>query len=156
MSFGTDIVAGGTTGSLPDVAVASDQIAGAKYQRLKLADPNADQTGAYGIDSNPMRVRPRRQGTADYDSGSVAVASAITAVTTATVYVEGILLVNLTSQVQNVDLTDTAGAEILKAFPLQANETRVIPAVGGMPLVGIKAGAGGNAGAVRARIWGTQ
>jgi len=156
VSFGTDTVAGGTTGALPDVAVASDQVAGAKYQRLKLADPNADQTGAYGIDSNPMRVRPRRQGTADYDSGSVAVAANVTAVTGATVYVEGMLLVNLTSQVQFVDVTDTAGNEILKAYPLQANDTKPIPSVGGMPLVGIKAGAGGNAGAVKLRVWGTQ
>lgn len=156
MAFATDTVAGGTTGALPDVAVATDQIAGAKYQRVKLADPNADQTGAAGIDSNPIRVRNRRQGSADYDSGSVAVANSLTAVTGATIYLEGFLLVNLTSQVQSVDVTDTAGNEILKAYPLQANDTKHFPlGDDGPTLVGIKAGCG-TASAVKARFWGCQ
>lgn len=152
MTFGPVSIDPGTN---PSVPVAIDSVSGADYQRIKLADPTADQTGAFGIDSNPMRVRPRRQGSADYDAGSVAVAGALTAVTTATIYLVGLLLVNLTSQVQLVDVTDTAGNEILKAYPLQPNDTKPFPFGDGLPLVGLKAGCG-NASAVKLRAWGTQ
>lgn len=155
MSYGTDTVAGGTTGSLPDVAVATDQISGAKYQRVKLADPNADQTGAYGIDSAPLRVRQRRRGTADYDSGNVAVTASLVAVTSATVYLMGGYAVNLTDQVQWVTLTDTAGDEIMSQFPLQPRESKPIPVNDEVQFVGLKVQASA-ASSLKVRVWGVQ
>lgn len=153
MSFGTSPIDAGTN---PTLGVATDNVGGVLVQRIKLVDPNADQAGAYGIDSNPMRVRPRRLGTADYDSGSVAVASgAPGVVTAATVFLEGLILVNLSALVQIVNLTDTAGAEICKDFPLAPNQTFPVPVGRGMTMVGIKAGCG-NPNVVKLRAWGTQ
>src|SRR4051812_48945616 len=103
MSFTSTPVAGGTPGTLADAAPAIDRVSGVDYQRIKLANPNADQTGAYGIDSDPVRTRNRRRGTADYDSGNVAVSAGVpVAVTASTIYVLGGYLVNRTDSVQRV------------------------------------------------------
>lgn len=152
MPFGTASIDAGTN---PTIPVAEDTISGAVYQRVKLADGTADATGAIGIDSNPLRVRSRRRGTADYDSGNVSVAAASTAVTSATVYVLGGYVVNLTDQIQTVTVTDTAGDEILSAYPLQPHETKELPLRDEVALVGIKAFAGA-AGVAKLRIWGCQ
>lgn len=161
MSLTGRTVAAGTTGSLtPDPVVAIDNIGGRDYQITKLYDATVDSTTPIGTDSNPMRVRDRRRGTSDYDSGSVSVAANATpqAVTASTIYALGGYVVNRTDQVQKVTITDTAGDEILKSCPLQPGESKPLPIGDGVGLVGIKAGSesAANAGDLKLRIWGTQ
>jgi len=142
-------------GSNPTLAVAVDNIGGTLYQAFKDIDPTAGSSTPIGTDANPKRVRSRRRGTADYDSGNVDVASSLTAVTSATIYPLGGYLVNLTDSIQRVTVTDTAGAYVLKNFPLQPNDTKAIPITDEVALVGLKAGAD-SASAVQLRVWGTQ
>lgn len=130
-------VAGGTTGALADSAPAIDRIGGDDYQMVKLADATTDATGGIGIDSNPLRVRDRRYGTADYDSGQVAVPSSTTSVTTSTVYIETILITNASATQRNYSLTDTAGNTLLDQFEVAPRNTVVLN-MGGMAIVGIK------------------
>jgi hypothetical protein len=154
VSFDTTTVAGGTTGSLADVPVATDSIAGAKYQRVKQANPNADQTGAYGIDTDPFRVRPRRRGTADYDSGIFDVTNGAPAsVTTATIYPEGGVVINDSTEVREVRWTNTADA-LLGVVQLQPKEPKPLPVPLAGSWVGLKMGA--NGANVRAQIAGAQ
>jgi hypothetical protein len=154
MSRTSTPIAGGTTGSLADAAPAIDRIAGIDYQMVKLADATTDATGAIGIDSNPLKVKPRRYGTADYDSGQVAAPSSTTAVTTATVYLETILITNASAAQRAYSLTDTAGNTLIDQLPIAPRETRVLP-LGGMAITGIKHFADAGS-AVRVQIRGAQ
>lgn len=155
MSFGTDTL---DNGSLTDFEVAKDGIGGAGYQRVKEANPNEDEIGAYGIDTDPVRVRPRRRGTADYDSGNVTVTGDLTtqqAVTASTVYLEGGFVHNPNASTARVTITDTAGAPIWTSKPIAANETVELPIRGGaMTMVGLKIGS--DSSNLRLRAWGSQ
>lgn len=45
-------------GSLTDYDVASDTIAGAEYQKVKLTDPTSGSSSAIGVAANPLRIDP--------------------------------------------------------------------------------------------------
>lgn len=151
MPFGTTSIDPGAT---PSVPVARDSIGGDIYQRVKIANPNADNAGAYGIDSDPIRVRPRRKGTADYDSGNVAVANGAPAsVTTSTVNLEGGYVSNNSTSNRLVTIQNTADL-VHWAFLLGPQEHRALPIMGGaFVMVGIEIGADGTG--VTAGFWGT-
>jgi hypothetical protein len=156
MSFGTISI---DPGNAPSVAIASDTISSAVYQRIKQANPNADQTGAYGIDADPVRVRPRRRGTSDWDTGlsEVPTAGALVAVISGTVYPEGGFITNVTDQVQWFTLTNTAGREICSQWDLQPRETRELPFKPGASYLGLKWRAKDSATPViTAHMWGAQ
>jgi hypothetical protein len=151
VSFGTSSI---DPGAAPSLAVATDAIASALYQRVKQANPNADQTGAYGIDSDPVRVRPRRRGIADYDSGPVAVPnSAPAAVTAAAIYPEGGYVVNSSAVPVEVTVTDTAG-NLLFFQEIAPKKTEQLPFTPGMGITGLKWGA--NAAGISGQVWGAQ
>lgn len=157
MSFDTDLIDPGTNPTSP---IAVDNVAGAKYQRTKLANPNEDQSGAYGIDSDPIRVRNRRRGSTDYDSGITAItgsAAAPAALTAATLYVLGGYVTNTTAAQIAVTVTNTAGTAIWSSKPIGPRETVELPLRAGAEAVGIKvgAGAGGSTGC-NIHVWGEQ
>jgi hypothetical protein len=140
VSFGTSSIDPGTA---PTSAVAVDSIASALYQRTKAANPNADQTGAYGIDTDPVRVRPRRRGTADYDSGLVSVTNGVPAsVTASTIYPEGGTVSNTTAAVRKLTLTNAADATIA-ILTLAPETTIALPVPRAGAWAGLKAGADG-------------
>jgi hypothetical protein len=151
MSFGTRSVDPGTSLTLP---VAVDTIAGAEYQRVKLADPTADATGAFGVDANPLRVRSRRRGTTDYDSGLVNLPSTETQLFSGTVYLTQLFFHNLTGNIQRLNVRNTAGVYLFKDYDLephaiinlQCNEAAI---------VGLHWQAA-NANAISGQIVGTQ
>ncbi len=152
MSFTTSTLAAG--GALGNVTPAVDDISGALYQRGKAANPNADQTGAYGIDSDPVRVRHRRRGTSDYDSGTFAVTNGSPAsVTTSTIYPEGGTITNTDAAAHLVTWTNTAN-DVLGNVVVQAKETIPWPLPNAGSFVGLKIGADGDG--VRAQIAGGQ
>jgi len=151
MPFATRSIDPGTT---PSVPVAVDQVGGADYQRTKLANPNADQTGAYGTDADPMRVRNRELGTNDYDSGLQNLPNADTQLTAATVYVKTVFLHNLTAQVQRVNVRNTAGVYLLKDYDMAPHEIVNLPRHGA-ELVGIHWQAA-NVNAVAGQVNGWQ
>jgi hypothetical protein len=151
MAFGTTSI---DPGSSPSVAVAQDTVAGGIYQRVKLADPTEGSASAIGNDANPQKVKPRRRGTADYDSGMSAVPNVSTAVTASTTYVERLIVTNISDAQRAFSLTNTAGDEVISQLPIAPHETRVFD-LGGAELVGIKWLASAAA-AVRAQIVGAQ
>jgi len=151
VSFGTAAIDPGTT---PSTQVAVDTIASAQYQRTKAANPNADQTGAYGVDADPVRVRPRRRGIADYDSGMLDVANgAPVLVTGTTIYPESGVLVNTTAAARLVTVHDAAG-NVLAVVNVQAQDSRPLPLAVSGAWVGWKIGADGAG--VRAQVAGAQ
>jgi len=141
-------------GTNPTLSVYNDATGSGHVQGIKNIDPTAGSTSPIGVDSNPVRVRQRRRGTSDYDSGSVAVAASSTAITSSTVYLEGGYIVNLTDQVHPVTVTDTNGDEILNAYPLQPHETKDLPVRDEVMYVGLKAFTD-VVSAVKLRAWGT-
>jgi hypothetical protein len=152
MAVTTAPIAGGTTGSLPDAAVAIDRISSADYQLTKATDPTVGSTSPIGVDANPLKVKARRAGTSDYDSGLVAVASpSPTAVTTATIYPEQGFIANPTSSAIDVTLTNTAGTTFL-VVTIAAKSS--IPFPCGGALVGLKAG--GSASGLILNVLGGQ
>lgn len=143
MSVTTAPIAGGTTGALPDAAVAIDRIAGSDYQLNKLVDATVGSTSPTGVDANPLVVKNRRRGTSDYDSGLVSVAvGAPAAVTGATIYPEGGFLSNTSTTERKVTLTNTAGSTIA-VVDVAPENTIPLPVPGGGAWVGLKAGADG-------------
>lgn len=154
MSHTTTAIAGGTTGALPDANVAIDRNGSADYQRLKLADATEGSTTPIGTDANPLRVRNRRRGTSDYDSGRVAVGATLAAITTATVYPEVILVTNTSVTQRWVTLTNTAGDEWISQYPVAPRQT-VTFHLSPLELVGLKAQAEA-AGAIVIAIAGGQ
>lgn len=87
------------------------------------------------------------------DSGLVTLtATPGTAITASTLRVAGLVLTNLTTQLQAVNVTNTAGGFHLKDFPLQAKQTIAI-AFFGATMVGVKAWAG-NTSAVNLQVVG--
>jgi hypothetical protein len=155
MAYGTNTVAGGTTGTLADIPVATDTVAGAVFERTKDTDPTEGASIGIGIDSNPKRVRPRRRGTSDYDSGNVAIAaSAPAAVIGSTVYPEGGLVVNPTDGPIVVTLTDGSDVTFFKKR-VDGPDVVTIPLTPGASLPGgWKAGA--DLTGARAMLWGAQ
>jgi hypothetical protein len=157
MAYGTSTVAGGTTGTLSDVPVAQDTSGGAVFQRTKDTDGTEGSTTAIGIDSNPKRVRPRRRGTADYDSGVFAVDGADPivpgVVTAATIYPESGVLINDSQQVREVRWTNSAGG-LLGVATIQPKQAVQMPLPASGAWVGLKIGASGDS--VRAQIAGAQ
>lgn len=131
-------------GTSPTVGVAVDQIAGANYQRTKLNDSTEGSTSEVGVDANPLKVRPRRRGTSDYDSGLVSVTNGAPAsVTASTIYPEGGTLANTGASTRKVTLTNAADSAI--AVLTIAPETTIplpVPAAGSW--AGLKAGADGT------------
>lgn len=125
MAFGTTDVAEGTGGDT--IPVATDSVGGAVFGRTKEANPNEGQSGAYGIDSDPVRVRNRRRGTSDYDSGRVAVGDTLAEVTASTIYPESLLLTNLTDTEQWFTLANAAGDVYVSRYPLAPRMTVPIP-----------------------------
>ena len=139
MSETSRTVAGGTTGSLPDYAVAVDNAGSKDFQRIKLTDATTDSTSSIGIDANPLKVKNRRFGTSDYDSGVVAIpGTAPASVTTATIYPEQGFISNPTAAAIDVTLQNTAGTSfaVLTVAPKS-----VVPFPLSGALVGLKAGA---------------
>jgi hypothetical protein len=84
----------------------------------------------------------------------VAAPSSTTAVTTATVYLETILITNASAAQRAYSLTDTAGNTLIDQLPIAPRETRVLP-LGGMAITGIKHFADAGS-AVRVQIRGAQ
>lgn len=154
MSRTSTPVAGGTTGSLADAAPAIDRIASVDYQMMKLADATTDATTGIGIDANPLKVKNRRRGTSDYDTGISAVPASATQVTASTTYLERILLTNITAAQHTFSLTDAADAEVISQYPVGPRMSVVLD-LGGMALAGIKWSAD-QALAIRAQILGAQ
>ena len=105
MSFGNRPIDPGTNLVLP---VAVDTIATVEYQRVKLVDPSADQTGAWGIDSNPIRTRPRIRGTQAFDTGLVELPTVSTEFTAVTFYMQTLFLHNRTTSVRKVTISNSA------------------------------------------------
>lgn len=86
-------------------------------------------------------TRPRRRGTADYDSGIVAIASPGPGVITAsTVYPEGGYIVNTGDTPILATLTDTSGAVFYRRT-IEGRDTQPIPVGPGCSFVGVKASA---------------
>lgn len=127
MAYGSSTVAGGTTGALPDVAVGKDNTAIGEVQAVKKLDPTAGSTTPIGTDANPEKVKPRRRGTSDYDSGRVAVGDTLAAVTTATIFPESLLVTNMGDVQRWITVTDTAENHWVSQLPLAPRETRTIP-----------------------------
>jgi hypothetical protein len=141
MSETTAPIAGGTTGALPDAAVAIDRIAGSDYQRTKLTESTTGSTTATGVDANPLKVLNRRRGTADYDSGLVSVTNGAPAsVTTATIYPEGGTLSNPGAIAGDVTLTNTANGTIA-VITMAPKSAIQLPVPRGGSWVGLKVGA---------------
>lgn len=132
-------------GSSPTTPCAVDSVGGAQYQRTKLADPTEGNTGEWGNDAAPMRVRPRRRGTADYDSGLVAVTSGSPAsVTATTIYPEGGTVSNTNSTgTRTLTLTDAAGNAI-GTLEIPAKNFVALPVPRSGSWAGLKAGADGT------------
>lgn len=141
-------------GSNPTIPVAVDLTGGAQYQRVKLANPTADQAGAWGTDADPLRVRSRRRGTSAYDSGVLTVPGSDTEVTSATVYVETVYLHNTSTSVVKVTLQNTAGVKYLNQVEMLPKGIMVL-SLGGMSIVGIRWEAD-TASAVNGQIVGEQ
>lgn len=141
MSFGTTSIDPGTSPATP---VAVDTIASAQFQRIKLTDATEGASGASGIDTAPLRVRNRRRGTADYDSGLVTVGNGAPAsVTASTIYPEGGTVSNTAAVPRKLTLTDGSNASI--GILTIAPETTIplpVPASGAW--AGLKAGADGT------------
>lgn len=137
MAHTTTPVAGGTTGTLADAAPAIDRISGADFQRVKLADATEGSSSTIGVDANPLRVRPRRRGTSDYDSGRVAVAATLTTITASTIYPEALLITNVTDTQRWFTLTNGADAEYLSQYPVAPRNTVVLP-LSPIELVGVR------------------
>lgn len=78
-----------------------------------------------------------RQAAPGFDSACVTLPNALTALTTDTIKAKGVLLCNLTSSQKLVTITDTAGAQRLKEFPLQGRMTVYVP-LGDVTMVGVK------------------
>jgi hypothetical protein len=144
MAFGSRTVAAGTSGSLsPDPAVAVDTVSGVDYERTKLADATEGSTSAIGVDANPLKVKNRRRGTSDYDSGRVSVTNGAPAsVTASTIYPEGGTLSNTGSSTRKVTLTDAAD-NTLAVITLAAETTIELPVPKSGAWSGLKAGADG-------------
>jgi predicted solute-binding protein len=137
MAETTAPIAGGTTGSLADAAVAIDRISAVDYQYVKLKVSTAGSTTSTGVDASPLVVRERKFGTADYDSGQLAVPDSSTAVSTAVVYIDKILVTNITTSQRTYSLTNTAGDVLISEAPIAPHETRIFD-LGGMSITGIK------------------
>lgn len=143
MSDTTAPVAGGTTGSLPDADVAINRIGGADYQYTKLKDATTDSTAATGVDANPFKVKNRRRGTSDYDSGLVAVTNGAPAsVTASTIYPEGGVLANTSTSVREIALTDGSDNAIA-TIVLGPKSVIPLPVPVSGSWAGLKAGADG-------------
>lgn len=134
MSFGST---GIDPGSSATTLVAVDTISSVEYQRFKLADATEGATTGIGINANPLKVQPRRRGTADYDSGMSGVPASSTSLTTSTTYVERVIVTNISDAQRSFSLTNTAGDEIISQLPLAPRETRVFD-FGGASFVGLK------------------
>lgn len=134
MSFGNTSV---DPGANPSVAIARDLVSSAIYQRVKLANPTENSVDPIGVDAYPMTVKPRRRGTSDYDSGRTAVTTTLTSVTTATVYIEKVIITNITDAQHWFTLTNTANAEWISRLGLSPRETRTID-LGFAAMVGLK------------------
>lgn len=152
MSYGTTSIDPGTS---PSVGVASDAIASVVYQRIKLADATEGATTGIGIAGNPLKVQPRRLGTADYDSGNSAVPSSLTAVTASTIYPEGGYVTNIGDVDKWFTVTNTAGDEVCSRLVIAARSTVRLPFAPGMALVGLKWQAE-TVSCLRAQVWGAQ
>jgi hypothetical protein len=124
-------------GSSPSLPVAVDSISSALYQRNKQVDPTEGSTSAIGVDANPWKVKPRRFGTSDYDSGRIVAPSSATQITATTTYVERILLTNLTDTERSYTLTNAADAEVISQYPI-APRMSVVLDLGGMAIAGLK------------------
>jgi hypothetical protein len=145
MAHGTRNIAAGTTGSLtPDPAVAVDIISSVDYQRTKLADATEGSTSAIGIAANPLKVQNRRRGSADYDSGLVAVTNGSPAsVTSSTIYPEGGFISNTSASQRKVTLTD-GGNNAIATINVAPESTIPMPIPKSGSWAGLKAGADGT------------
>lgn len=155
MAFTSTPVAGGTTGSLADAAPAIDRIASVDYQRVKLADGTTDVTTAIGIDANPLKVKNRRLGTSDYDSGNVLATAAFVAITAAAIKPEGGWVSNIDTVQRSFSLTDGADVPICTDVQLAPGAFLPLPFKAGMSVTGLKVKASA-ANAVRLQVWGSQ
>lgn len=151
MAFNTS---GIDPGAAPTTLVAVDTVAGAQIQRVKLVSGTEGDAGESGTDAAPLRVRARRRGTADYDSGNFAIAaSAPVQITATTIYPEGGYIVNSTD-VPLVVLLHDAGGAIIYNRVIAPHDTVSLPFSPGMVLFGWKAGA--DAAGARMQLWGGQ
>lgn len=111
---------------LRQITAAGDPEDPAAYGRVRNSLPGATD---YGVVT--------RVPAPGYDSDVVTLPDTLTALTTDTIRAKGVLLCNLTSTQKLVTLTDTAGTERLKEFPLQGRMTTFIP-LGDITMVGVK------------------
>jgi hypothetical protein len=130
-------------GSSPSVPVAGDVIATVVYQATKDIDATEGSTSPIGVDANPKKVKNRRRGTADYDSGRVAVDTPAPAeVTAATIYPESGIVSNTTASARVLTLTNSADDTLL-ILTLAPKSTVQLPVPASGAWVGLKAGADG-------------
>lgn len=155
MSRTSTPVAGGTTGTLADAAPAIDRISSVDYQMMKLADATTDATTAIGVDANPLKVKNRRLGTSDYDSGNILATASFVAITAAAIKPEGGWVANVDAVQRGFSLTDGADTPICTDFQLAPGALLPIPFAPGMSVTGLKVKASA-ANAVRLQVWGSQ
>jgi hypothetical protein len=143
MAETTAPIAGGTTGSLADAAVAIDRVSSADYQYTKLKKSTAGSQVSTGVDADPLIVANRRRGTSNYDSGLVAVTNGAPAsVTASTIYPEGGTLANTSTGVREVTLTNGADAAIM-TIVIGPKSVIPLPVPKSGSWAGLKAGADG-------------
>lgn len=107
--YGNTTVAGRVGNESTTVPVRGDTIAGGVVQAFKELDATEESSTPIGTDANPKKVKPRRRGTADYDSGNFAVNDgAPSQVTAATIFPEGGVLINDTNEVREFRWTDAS------------------------------------------------
>ena len=151
MAFGHGDVDPGTD---PTLEVAADIVGGVNFQRVKLANPNEGETGAYGIDSDPVRVRNRGRGTSDYDSELVVLPDAEAELFAGTVYVLALYFHNLTGDVVRLNVRNTAGVYLLKDYDMAPHEVLTLERHGAK-IVGLHWEAGA-ADAIAGQVHGWQ
>lgn len=92
----------------------------------------------------------------NYDSGLIAMPAVDTLVTAVATKVEVLLLVNLTTELQAVTVTDNAGAPLTYVAGRELEALEVLPLLlGGLSMAGVRWHAA-NAGAVNAQVRGYQ
>lgn len=125
MSYGTTSF---DTGPSPDVSVHRDSTGAGLIPTAKLIDATEGSSSPIGVDANPLRVRPRVRGTADYDSGLTAVPTGLTQLTAATVYLQSAFFHNTHATAAiTVTVQNTAGLKFLDAVPLGPKEWIRVP-----------------------------
>jgi hypothetical protein len=133
--------------------VETDEIGGTNFQVIKVAF--GDVIDAVRVEhAAPLPARDYHGGTLPYDTGNVGVAAALTLVTVAAdAWGDVLLLINLTDEVQQVDVTDGPG----NSYGTRTLDPRawLVIALHGLKFIGGLKLAAGAVGTVAAQFKGT-